>query len=215
MTADVVVPVTVVIACHPPRFTHKMLGAAFKSVLAQTVQPAAIVIVNDTEHAGSADTRNTALAKATTEWVAFLDSDDQLLPNHLERLLGAATEADAAGNRVDVVYSWPRVYGPDGNLIPRADQWGGGPVFDPERLRREAHIQTTSLVRTTAAKAAGGFRFITDQHGASNDDHGFYLALLHAGCGFLCVPEETFLWRHHGVAAPGRDGNTSGRADRW
>jgi glycosyltransferase involved in cell wall biosynthesis len=208
LTADV----TVVIACHPPRFTHRMLGRALKSVIAQTVQPAAIVVANDVGREGSADTRNRALAAATTEWVAFLDSDDQFLPTHLGTLYWAATEPAAPP---DVVYSWPRVIDQDGTEIPRHPDWGGGPVFDPDLLRRKAHIQTTSLVRTEWAQAVGGFTFRTDDTGAVNDDHGFYLRLLDAGARFLCVPEQTFLWLHHGRSAPGRDGNTSGQADTW
>ena len=213
MTAAVV-PVTVVIAVHPPRFTRRMLGEALLSVVRQTVQPCEIIIANDVTGEGSAATRNHALSKVTSTWVAFLDSDDWFLPHHLDTLLSAVNREDA-WDPADVAYSWPVVYDNDRNEIPRHDTWGGGPVFDPDRLRREAHIQTTSLVRTKAAKATGGFQFTTDEHGASNDDHGFYLALLAAGSHFVCVPEVTFAWRHHGVSRPGVDGNTSGRADRW
>jgi hypothetical protein len=34
------------------------------------------------------------------------------------------------------------------------------------------------------------------------------LALLNAGATFYHLPEQTFVWEHHGK-------NTSGRADRW
>lgn len=45
---------------------------------------------------GAAAARNTALAQATGDWIAFLDSDDTLTPDHLQRLLdGAAARPDA------------------------------------------------------------------------------------------------------------------------
>lgn len=201
--------VTVVIPTHPPR-NRRQLARAVASVGAQTVQPDAIVIANDLDRAGSAATRNRALGLATTEWVAFLDSDDQLLPNHLEKLLAHAADHDA-----DVVYSLPLIVDADGNELPRRWDYGGGPTFDPVMLEQKAYIQTTSLVRREAALAVGGFEFHVDSTGAPNDDHGFYLKLLHAGYRFAHLHEPTFTWKHWGRSAPGRDGNTSGRGDVW
>lgn len=204
MTADI----TVVIPTIPPR--ERMLRRALLSVKRQTLAPAEVIVETDTEHTGSAATRNRALARVGTEWVAWLDDDDQFLPNHLQRLHDEAQRTGA-----DVVYSLPRVLDEHNRVKPRQWDWGGGPEFDPELLRRKAHIQTTSLVRTEWARKVGGFRFIADETGASNDDHGFYLALLDAGAKFAHVHEETFIWRHHGYGLPGRSGNTSGQPARW
>jgi glycosyltransferase involved in cell wall biosynthesis len=200
--------VTVVIPTIQVR--ARMLAKALLSVARQTLQPDAIVVEGDSGRTGSAATRNRALAKVTTEWVAWLDDDDQFLPNHLERLTEAALKENA-----DVVYSLPCVLDGQGNVQPRAWDWGGGPQFDPDLLRRKAHIQTTSLVRTAWARKVGGFRFIEDETGAVNDDHGFYLSLLDAGARFTHVHEETFIWTHHGYGMPGRSGNTSGQPGRW
>ncbi|WP_405815588.1 glycosyltransferase [Streptomyces sp. NBC_01390] len=133
--------VSVVIPTHPPRASK--LRRALASVCAQTVQPIAVVVENDVDRTGSAATRNRGLAHVTTEWVAFLDSDDQLLPHHLERLTMEALKTGA-----DVVYPLPRVIGPDGQIVPRHHDWGGGPEFDPEYLRTNSHIPVNSLVRT-------------------------------------------------------------------
>jgi glycosyltransferase involved in cell wall biosynthesis len=187
-----------------------MLRQAQLSVKRQTLQPFEVVVEFDHDRTGSAATRNRALERVTTEFVAWLDDDDQFLPNHLETLRAAATVHSA-----DVVYSLPRILDGAGNIHPRAFDWGGGPVFDPEYLERKAHIQTTSLVKTEWARKVGGFKFITDDTGAVNDDHGFYLALHHAGAKFHHVHEETFVWRHHGYGTPGVPGNTSGQPARW
>ncbi|MEU0467302.1 glycosyltransferase [Amycolatopsis sp. NPDC006131] len=200
--------ITVVVPTIPIR--GKMLGRALTSIRQQTLPPAAIVVEYDHDRTGSAATRNRALAKVDTEWVAWLDDDDQFLAHHLETLRGAAAKYDA-----DVVYSLPRVLDAAGNQVPRAHDWGGGPVFDSEYLKRKAHIQTTSLVKTEWARKVGGFKFITDSTGAVNDDHGFYLALYEAGARFHHVHEETFIWTHHGYGTPGVPGNTSGQPDRW
>lgn len=200
--------VSVVIPTHPPRASK--LRRALASVCAQTLQPVAVIVENDIDRTGSAATRNRALAHVTTEWVAFLDSDDQFLPHHLERLTREALKTGA-----DVVYPLPRVIGPNGQVVPRHHDWGGGPEFNPDYLRTNSHIPVNSLVRTELAIEVGGFVFHKDSTGAVNDDHGFYLRLLEAGARFAHVHEETFLWFHHGYGVPGRDGNTSGQPSRW
>jgi glycosyltransferase involved in cell wall biosynthesis len=82
------------------------IGAAIESVLAQTYSRWELWIVLDgpaaaaehvvsnyrdprihllrQEHSGEAAARNLALRHLTGEWVAFLDADDLLLPQHLE-----------------------------------------------------------------------------------------------------------------------------------
>lgn len=200
--------VTVCIPTILPRLP--MLNLAVGSAVHQLEPPVAVSIAIDRDREGSAATRNRALAGAETEWVAFLDDDDRFLPHHLGTLLDAAEQTGA-----DVIYSLPLVLDPAGNQIPRQHDWGGGPVFDPDYLRRKAHIQTTSLVRTEWAKKVGGFVFIQDGTGAVNDDHGFYLRLLDAGAKFHHVHEQTFIWLHHGYGVPGRPGNTSGQPSRW
>lgn len=191
--------ITVVVATIPIR--AKMLRKALASVVIQTLQPAAIVVEYDHERTGAAATKNRGLARVTSEWVAFLDDDDAMLPEHLEKLAAAQAASGA-----DVVYSMP--------YIPQLAAQGGidpsgmrGAPFDPEELRRRSYIQTTSLVRTKLMQSTGGFQL--PRHVESDyDDWGAFLALLDAGASFHHLPEQTFLWEHHGQ-------NTSGRPDRW
>src|SRR4030095_15635988 len=85
--------VTVVIPHIPTRVAE--LQRALASVWAQTHQPDDVVIATDNVRAGSATTRNRALHHVATNWIAFLDDDDELLPNHLEVLLKTAVGSGA------------------------------------------------------------------------------------------------------------------------
>lgn len=192
--------VTIIIPHIPVR--PNALAHAVKSAAVQTVKPTDIIIATDTRREGSAVTRNRALDRATTTWVAFLDDDDLLLPNHLEVLLAHAEETDA-----DVAYAGCKVLHPALGEIPLREEWGRfGKKFDPDLLREKSYLPVTSLVRTELAQRA---RFgppngiVTDY-----DDWGFYVRLLDLGAKFSHIPQVTWVWHHNGR-------NTSGRTDRW
>jgi glycosyltransferase involved in cell wall biosynthesis len=179
------------------------LTRAVASVAAQIHQPDDHFISTDRARAGSAATRNRALYHVSTTWVAFLDDDDEMLPNHLNVLIDSALRSGAT-----VVYTGCRVYDSQGIVIPLREEWGRfGEPFDGELLQRKAYMPVTSLVHTTLAKQA---LFGPPAHAPDSnyDDWGFYLRLLRLGAKFLHVPEVTWNWYHHG-------NNTSGRADRW
>lgn len=183
--------ITILVPHIPVRRSE--LSRALASAFAQTLPPAAVHVQVDSEHAGSAATRNRALVDVHTEWVAFLDDDDQLLPHHLDELVRCA-EAFSA----DVVYPGCHVAG---GYDPH-DRFGQ--PFDPELLREKSYIPVTSLVRTELAQAAG----FAPPPGSDYDDWGFYLALLDDGAKFVHHPVKTWIWNHW-------NGNTSGRGDRW
>lgn len=194
--------ITVCISSIPTR--PKALRKALASVCLQTLLPDAIVVEIDHEHTGAAATKNRALAKVSTAWVAFLDDDDQFLPNHLEFL-----DEAAQFHGVDVVYSMPYIP----QIPDHQDPCGRhGLPFDADELRKRSYIQTTSLVRTSLFKASGGFQCAPH---TDYDDWGAWLALLDAGATFHHLPIQTFIWNHWGIGQPGLPGNTSGRADRW
>lgn len=198
------VDVAVIIPTHPARVANGMLKRAWDSVNAQTVQPRLIIVANDTERRGSARTRNLAMMGVKTEWIAFLDSDDEWLPCHLEVLTETAYIEERVNSPVDVVYTGCRVVDPDGRDIPLRDEWGRfNKPFDGDLLRQKSYIPVTSLVRTRLATET----WFEAPPGSDYDDWGFYLRLLERGARFLHVPEVTWVWHHHGQ-------NTSGRPDR-
>lgn len=194
--------VTIITPAHPARLRNGMLNRALGSVWNQTVAPKAVLVEVDVERRGSAATRNRMLGHVTTPWTAFLDSDDVLLPRHLEVLLRVAREAD-----VDVVYPACRVIDPHGRQLDVREEWGRpGRPFDAGILRQRSYIPVTSLVRTDVAQLAW-FGPPASHPTTDYDDWGFYVRMLDAGAKFIHTPEVTWVWHHH-------FGNTSGRSDK-
>ena len=194
------IPVTVVIPTIPGR--TEMLHRAVYSVQKQTVwAEGGIEVELDVDRTGAAATRNRALDRVLTPWVAFLDDDDVFLPYHL-----ATCWEQQLTTQADVVYPGCEVVA--GLFSLPHDQheleWGNfGEPFDPSLLRDRSCIPVTSLVRTELAQRA---RFGAPE-GSIYDDWGFYLRLLEMGATFSHVPVRTWLWYHH-------DHNTSGQPDR-
>ena len=97
----------------PTRNRHAQTAAAVESVLAQTLPPYDVIVVDDAsdepvalsypgvsvlrqpERLGAAAARNRGIDAATGAWVAFLDSDDLWLPEKLQSQLGRAAAAAA------------------------------------------------------------------------------------------------------------------------
>lgn len=197
-------PGLAVVTPHIPTRAGELIRAV-SSVAAQTLQPDAHIITTDNYHAGAAETRNSALfpAFSVANWIAFLDDDDEFMPNHLQVLREAANSSG-----VDVVYSGCLVLDVDLQEIPLRDEWGRfGRGFDPQLLREKAYLPVTSLVKAELAVQAL-FGPPATHPDSEYDDWGFYLRLLDLGAKFLHVPEVTWIWHHHGK-------NTSGQGDRW
>lgn len=188
--------VTVVTPWHQQRKANGMLDRAAASVRAQTV-PVEHILAEDIHHMGAAITRHHGLALVDTEWTAFLDSDDEMDPDHIEQLLTCA-QATAA----DYVYPWFRVVG-------GTDPF---PMFYGRPWDDEQPHQTTItiLVRTGLAQLVGFHNPPEDstvggQRGG--EDWHFTLGCLAAGARIVHHPARTWTWHHHS------GGNTSGRPD--
>jgi glycosyltransferase involved in cell wall biosynthesis len=89
----------------PAYNAEKYIARTISSVLAQTTKPDEIIIVDDgstdntaseikkfadsvtyihQQNAGASVARNTGIEHAKSDWIAFLDADDQWLPTHLQ-----------------------------------------------------------------------------------------------------------------------------------
>lgn len=182
--------ITVVVPTIPSR-AH-LLGRALRSVEAQTLPASCVIVEPDPERTGAAATRNRALAKVTTDFVAFVDDDDEWYPDHLRRLARCATLTGA-----DLVY-------------PGYDCTGEDPVncfglpFDGALLRRRNFIPVTVLARTLSVREAGGFQPHPDEHGDPCEDWGLWLAMHNAGARFVHLPRRTWLWHNAGETTKGR-----------
>lgn len=187
--------ITVCIPSIPKRLKY-LTERALPSVLKQTVPVADIAIATDYNRIGAWDARNRATRMARTEWVGFLDDDDELMPHHFETLLKAATE-----NNADVVWGWFDVVGgTDPFPMHRGRQWD---INDP-------HIfPITCMVRRELIELSGA-QFLVDTHNLGDwhaQDFPFWKALYDAGAKFFAIPDTTWKWYHHGE-------NTSGLGSR-
>jgi glycosyltransferase involved in cell wall biosynthesis len=187
--------ITVAIPAHLPR-VGKELHRALDSVQMQQRCPDGLAVAIDSTHAGAAVTRNRALAMVTTEWTAFLDSDDTMNPEHLKLL-----EEHQKQTGADVVYPWFDVVGgfdpfPDMEHEP----------FSAEVLKTRNTIPVTVLARTELLMDVGGFQ---PKGPAENpcDDWGCWDALVAAGARFSHLDRRTWNWIW--------GSNTSGRGDAW
>ncbi|WP_329336093.1 glycosyltransferase family 2 protein [Streptomyces sp. NBC_01352] len=183
--------VSVVTPFHAQRKANGMLERAAASVRKQTV-PVHHILAEDIHHLGAAITRAHGLALVDTEWTAFLDSDDELDPDHIEQLLVCAKETGA-----DYVYPWFRVVGGT-DPFP---MFYGKP-FDPAAPNSTT---ITILVRTELAQQVGFARDPNVQ--VSGEDFQFTLGCITAGAKIVHLPRISWTWFHH-------NGNTSGISSR-
>lgn len=191
--------ITVVVPSIPPR--ADLLKRALTSIENQIYPAARVVVEYDNNREGAALTRQRGLWRVVTPWVAFLDDDDEFLPQHLSALRACADKYEA-----DFVFSWYRVVG---GTDPRPQEFGL--PWSPEHPRQTT---ITTLVNTDLALKVGGFidkgedidLTSPDRHYAG-EDWRFTRRINEAG-KIVHLPEVTWLWHHHGA-------NTSGLPTRW
>jgi len=194
--------ITVVIPTIPPR--KALLQRALDSVQAQTLRPVDVLVPTDASRCGAAATRQLGLEHVKSDWVAFLDDDDEMAPFHLRTLAAAVKIFDA-----DYVFSYFMIKDGTGRERPEIDPLGHfGRAFDPDS---PTQTTITILVRTELAQAVGfrepppGALINGETYG---EDFQFTVECVKAGAKVVHVPRRTWWWHHHA-------GNTSGRPDRW
>lgn len=189
--------ITVVVPTHPARLRNGMTKRAVGSVLMQSLPASGLIVEVDKYREGAAVTRNRGLQRVTTEWVAFLDSDDQMKQNHLETLAHGAQVTGA-----DYLYTW---YDPIGFRYDPLPHFGK--VFDPEN---PTQTTITTLVRTELAQSVG-FRNVEPGKLIDGQRYGedfqFTVECIAAGAKIVHIPVRTWLWNAHGA-------NTSGLPDQ-
>src|SRR5882757_395441 len=173
--------VCAVIPTIPPR-SSTLLLSALKSVSIQERPVDQISIAIDNWHDGAWKTRQRAVDAAQTDWIAFLDDDDEWYPQHIDRLLNHAIETDA-----DYVYSYF-------DTQRTADVLGNfNKTFDP---KEPTHTTMTVLVRTQLAQSVR-FTPRAPEHIAGGEDHRFIVGCVKMQAKIVHLPEQTWFWRIH------------------
>jgi GT2 family glycosyltransferase len=204
-------PVTVVV---PAWNRARELPAALASVAHQTARPAEVVVVDDgstdrtsevaaahgarvvrhDENRGVSAARNGGIAATSHDWIAFLDSDDEWLPRHVERLW-----AKRQGHVLVAASGlWVRKSGRDHHL------WGV-PGRRPRVLDSPAPLVSDDIIplsavlaRRDALLAAGGF----DTRLTHAEDLDLWIRLLERGSAVL-LPDVGVIYRLHAGQATG------------
>jgi len=199
--------VSVVIPCFDQ--AH-FLAEAIESVAAQTRAATEIVVVDDgssdnsyavagrypsvrrlrQENRGVAAARNLGLSGSSGEFLVFLDADDRLLPDALER--GVSTLAKRPN--VAFVAGMSRDIGSDGRGLGDRRQ----PLVTQDhylRLLEDCYIWSGSSIvhRRSALEAVGGF----DETLSAGDDYDLYLRIAY-GFPIYCHEAVVTEYRRHG-----------------
>jgi len=208
MTGDPPPAVAVVIPCFNQ--AH-YLAEAIESVLAQTLPPAEVVVVDDgsednshevagryeevtrmrQRNRGVAAARNAGLGASGADRVVFLDADDRLLPSALEVGAGALERRP----QVAFVSGVSRDIGDDGRVLPGLRQ----PLVTQDhylRLLEDCFIWSGSSIvyRRAALEAVGGF----DESLEAGDDFDLYLRLARR-FPIFCHEAVVTEYRRHGT----------------
>ncbi len=201
----------------PARNAQATIGAAVRSVLAQTVRDFELLAIDDgstdgtgalldalaredervrvlhTGGAGLVAALNLGLREARAPLLARMDADDECLPERfafqIQTLEATATLA-GVGTGVTVTRDDRP---PSPNLIAYA-AWLSS-LTSPELVRRDCFIESplchpSVMLRTHVLREAGGWR-----DGPFPEDYELWLRLLDAGHSLSCVPQVLLRWR--------------------
>jgi glycosyltransferase involved in cell wall biosynthesis len=176
----------------PSYNTAGLIAACLDSVFEQTFRDFEVIVVNDgspdtveleqvlrryqprivyirQENKRAAGARNTAIHRAQGEFLAFLDSDDSWLPNHL----ASQMELFAERSELDFVYSDAAVVSDNAPTMSFSKKCpsDGEPTFEALVVERCQIPISTVVVRKTALIKAGLF----DETLARCDDYDMWL----------------------------------------
>jgi glycosyltransferase involved in cell wall biosynthesis len=201
--------VSVIIPAHN---ASEYIGRAIESVLAQTRKPDEIIVIDDgsvdntaevtkkyksiryihQENAGPSIARNIGIEAATSEWIAFLDADDEWIPEKLElqtELLRRNTNLVwTTSNFIRCLCDEDR-RAPDIDLKQGQEALHGKEYFGDffqTSLPRGYGCTITKLIKKSVLKEVGGFR--VGQHVGEDTDLWFRIAYRWPSIGYINQP---------------------------
>ncbi|MCF7954578.1 MAG: glycosyltransferase family 2 protein [Phycisphaerae bacterium] len=218
MTYDNDLTISIVI---PAYNAEKYITRAIESVLAQTRQPNEIIVVDDgstdntvevvrsfgdkvilikQENSGPGIARNTGIKAAKSEWIAFLDADDELIAERLQ------LQTEHLKNNPDLVWATSNYFkcfcdeehtrtivdqGRSENILSGLEYYND--YFDSYKAGTCGNMNTM-LIRRDVLFEAGLFR--PEQIRMDDEDLWFRIAYRHPRIGYLTTPLAVY---HRGV----------------
>lgn len=206
---------TLVSILIPAHNSERWIADTLQSAVAQTWPRKEIIVVDDgstdrtaevarrfaskevnvvsTQNQGAAAARNHALQLSQGDYIQWLDADDLLASDKIERQLAALREAD--GRRILVSSAWAYFHyrTEHASFIP-TDLWQDlSPVeWLLRKMSKNLHMQTaTWLTSRELAEAAGPF----DIRQLSDDDGEYFCRVLLASGGTRFVPDARVFYR--------------------
>jgi len=199
----------------------KYIGATINSVLTQNFPQYEIIVVNDgsldtpeleralrpysakiryvqQKNGGPSNARNTGIRLAQGKYVAFLDSDDIWLPQHLANQVGFLQRDPSLG----LVYANALQIEDDQAIALAFDRVAQcQPVIFDSLLREKCTVNTSSAVVLRKAVLEAG---LFDEQFKRCEDFDLWLRLAHAGVGMTFTREVQIGHRlANGLAASG------------
>lgn len=188
---------------------ERTIKKTINSVLNQTISDLEIIIINDGSNDSTLDvisgildpriqvfsysnsgvsvSRNRGVAKATSQYLTFLDADDLWTPNKLEEQLKALQSNPQAA----VAYSWTDWIDESDNFLrPGGHIIANGHVLEQLFLRDFVESGSNPLIRRHALANVGGF----EQSVSPVEDWDMWLRLA-ASYEFVTVPSVQILYR--------------------
>ncbi|MCI0563680.1 MAG: glycosyltransferase, partial [Nitrososphaera sp.] len=135
---------------------------------------------------GDAAARNTGISLTNSDWILFLDADDWILPQYLERMTGALT----ADPSLDAVHcGWSRI-APDGTTISQRHRPPSGDLFHAF-ARFCAFVNPACIVRRSVVEEVGGF----DTSLRTCSDWDLWQRIARTGARFGSIQDSLALYR--------------------
>ncbi len=191
----------------------EFLAETIESVLAQTMQPAEIIVVDDGSsddslsiarsfsgvrviaqaNAGVSVSRNRAVAEASAPWIAFLDADDVWDPRKLEVQMAAIRNSP----KTDLCFTATRELTKKSN----DESWEIGPASRPPASGAVGRllygklriVPSCVILRRSKFLSVGGFA----KEASPCEDWDLWLRLEQAGATFTALHEPLLLYRQH------------------
>ena len=197
--------------------TSKYLPRCLNSIINQTYKNLEIICINDgstdnslsilqnyaqkdsrikittQKNAGLSAARNTGITKSTGKYITFVDSDDEISHNMLEKLLVSLQKNDA-----DIsVCSFKEIY-PDGK-ITHFNKVSSAQTYTTEQsLKAMLQEQGFMLSATMKLFLTTYFKNIQFPIGKLHEDIGTTYKLIMRAHRVTFVPEELYFYHHHG-----------------